>query len=627
MARRSRNEEAAMDSYFYARVRGEIVGTYAQAESDLADKLRRFTALFEAQDREKRAQLSAGTITKAEYDSWLRGQVFRGERWKAVRQECVDQIHRANETTARMLNGERRALFQRAANYSAYQIEQGTRGAVNFTLYDSATVTRLIQKRPKLLPDLKVGKRRDESWNGRGIQNAITQGIIQGESIPDIAKRIAHQTGERNRAALTRQARTAMTGAQNAGRVQAMWEAEDEGIKIQKKWIATLDKKTRDAHAELDGQIVDADQPFIVNGLEIMYPGDPNADPSLVYNCRCTLGWVYPDHPSAPGARRDNETGEVIGGVTYAEWEQGKTEPTPPAAEPTIAGVTRGEPAEPGIVFDSYKPDQYDSEYQQLRARCLQADAEFKRIANDRSIPLAEARRLASAQQTELERCLEQIETQYGIEAAAAQAQAKGIEFVPVKSKPGAFDEADAIRRIAGGDLTDGSCASLGFCYVAQSAGYDVLDFRDGDSRSLFSRECVSMLKSMQTAGADTKVGVAKSYATAGKRALLQAEEGKTYYFECAKHAAIVRKRGGELEYLELQSAQDSGWHRFSTYGIDRTLGWRFGAQKSGHGGFDVSAYMLDIEDMAKQDRFFKILGYMNTDTGKQRKGAEGHER
>lgn len=344
MARRSRNEEAAMDSYFYARVRGEIVGTYAQAESDLAEKLRRFTALFEAQDKEKRAQLSAGTITKAEYDSWLRGQVFRGERWKAVRQECVDQIHRANETTARMLNGERRALFQKAANYSAYQIEQGTRGAVNFTLYDSATVTRLIQKRPKLLPDLKVGKRRDESWNGRGIQNAITQGIIQGESIPDIAKRIAHQTGERNRAALTRQARTAMTGAQNAGRVQAMWEAEDEGIKIQKKWIATLDRKTRDAHAELDGQIVDADQPFIVDGMEIMYPGDPNADPSLVYNCRCTLGWVYPDHPSAPGARRDNETGEVIGGVSYAEWEQGKTEPTPPAAEPTIAGVTRGKP-------------------------------------------------------------------------------------------------------------------------------------------------------------------------------------------------------------------------------------------------------------------------------------------
>lgn len=336
MARRSRNEEAAMDSYFYARVRGEIVGTYAQAESDLAEKLRRFTALFEAQDREKRAQLDAGTITKAEYDSWLRGAVFRGERWKAVRQECVDQIHRANETTARMLNGERRALFQKAANYSAYQIERGTQGAVNFTLYDSATVTRLIQKRPKLLPDLTVGKRRDESWNGRGIQNAITQGIIQGESIPDIAKRIAHQTGERNRAALTRQARTAMTGAQNAGRVQAMWEAEEEGIKIQKKWIATLDKKTRDAHAELDGQIVDADQPFIVDGKEIMYPGDPNADPSLVYNCRCTLGWVYPDHPSAPGARRDNETGEVIGGVSYAEWEQGKTEPVKPEAAAAI---------------------------------------------------------------------------------------------------------------------------------------------------------------------------------------------------------------------------------------------------------------------------------------------------
>lgn len=327
MARRSRIESAYLESHEFARVRGEIVGTYAQAEAELTKKLDRFAKMFAAQDREKRAQIASGQITKQQYESWLRGQVFRGDRWKAVRQSCVDQIHRANETTARMLNGERRAIFQRGANYSAYQIERSTKGAVDFTLYDSATVTRLIKEQPKMLPDLKVGKRRDESWNGRGIQNAITQGIVQGESIPDIAKRIAHQTGERNRAALTRQARTAMTGAQNAGRIQAMHDAEDMGIKVKKKWIATLDKKTRDAHAELDGQVVDADKPFVVNGMEIMYPGDPNADPSLVYNCRCTLGWEYPDYPSAPGARRDNETGEVIGGVTYQQWEANKTTP------------------------------------------------------------------------------------------------------------------------------------------------------------------------------------------------------------------------------------------------------------------------------------------------------------
>ena len=316
-------EQAHADDLHFARLRGRIQRVYAQAESELTKKIEQFTKRYEAQDKIKREQLKNGEITQQQYESWLRGQVFRGERWQSVKQSAVDQIYRANKTATGLMNNERKALFQDGANYSAFQIEKGTHGAISFDIYDNATVTRLLKNDPKMLPDLKLGKRKDESWNGRGIQNAITQGIIQGESIPQIAKRIGQETGERNRKAMTRQARTAMTGAQNAGRMAAMRDAKEMGIRVKKKWIATLDSKTRDTHAELDGQEVDEDQPFVVNGMEIMYPGDPNAAPSLVYNCRCTLGWVYPDYP-ASGQRRDNETGEIIDDVTYREWEKGK---------------------------------------------------------------------------------------------------------------------------------------------------------------------------------------------------------------------------------------------------------------------------------------------------------------
>ena len=318
-------EQAQADDLHFARLRGKIQRVYAQAENELTKKIEQFTKRYEEQDKIKRKQLAAGEITQQQYESWMRGQVFRGERWQSVKQAAVDQIYKANQSATGMMNGERKALFQESANYSAFQIEKGTHGAISFDLYDNASVTRLLKDDPKMLPDLKIGKRKDESWNGRGIQNAITQGIIQGESIPQIAKRISRETGERNRAAMTRQARTAMTGAQNAGRMAAMHDAKEMGIKVKKKWIATLDSKTRDTHAELDGQEVDEDQPFEVNGMQIMYPGDPNADPSLVYNCRCTLGWSYPDYP-ANGERRDNETGEIIGGTTYKEWVTGKQE-------------------------------------------------------------------------------------------------------------------------------------------------------------------------------------------------------------------------------------------------------------------------------------------------------------
>ena len=47
--------------------------------------------------------------------------------------------------------------------------------------------------------------------------------------------------------------------------------------------------RTAHAHRLLDGQLADVDKPFKSELGDIMYPGDPTADPSNVYNCRCTI--------------------------------------------------------------------------------------------------------------------------------------------------------------------------------------------------------------------------------------------------------------------------------------------------------------------------------------------------
>jgi len=54
--------------------------------------------------------------------------------------------------------------------------------------------------------------------------------------------------------------------------------------------MAAIDNRTRQAHALLNGQLADPDEPFHSELGDIMYPGDPDADPANVYNCRCTLG-------------------------------------------------------------------------------------------------------------------------------------------------------------------------------------------------------------------------------------------------------------------------------------------------------------------------------------------------
>ena len=134
---------------------------------------------------------------------------------------------------------------------------------------------------------------------------------------------------------MTLHARTAMTSAQNGGRQERYQEAEDLGIKFKKVWLATFDDRTRETHADLDGQAVKSNEPFKIDGYEIDYPGDAHAAPEMVYNCRCTMTTELDDYPSNFDRRayeipsKDDETAphrvsHIIKNMTYREWEKCK---------------------------------------------------------------------------------------------------------------------------------------------------------------------------------------------------------------------------------------------------------------------------------------------------------------
>ncbi|MBP3396523.1 MAG: hypothetical protein J6L87_05050 [Clostridia bacterium] len=79
----------------------------------------------------------------------------------------------------------------------------------------------------------------------------------------------------------------------NRGRQDSYERARKDGVMLKRKWIATYDMRTRHAHALLDGQLAEVDEPFESELGPIMFPGDHTAHPSNVYNCRCTLGVKY----------------------------------------------------------------------------------------------------------------------------------------------------------------------------------------------------------------------------------------------------------------------------------------------------------------------------------------------
>lgn len=126
----------------------------------------------------------------------------------------------------------------------------------------------------------------DEIW--QTIQQQISEGLDKGEPIRDIAKRItrAFDAIDEGRASVI--ATTETHAAYGFSRNEAMKTA---GVKF-KKWIISGLPNVRHAHQIADGQIVPINQPFLVGGENLQYPGDPAGSPENTINCRCIIGGV-----------------------------------------------------------------------------------------------------------------------------------------------------------------------------------------------------------------------------------------------------------------------------------------------------------------------------------------------
>lgn len=118
------------------------------------------------------------------------------------------------------------------------------------------------------------------------ITQLVERGARDGLSVPDIARSLDTLFLEEiipNRTTVI--ARTETIRATNYGGQQA---AKSTGLRLQKTWLATRDGRTRDAHVDADGQTVDIDGYYDVDGELLEYPGDPSGSPENTIQCRCT---------------------------------------------------------------------------------------------------------------------------------------------------------------------------------------------------------------------------------------------------------------------------------------------------------------------------------------------------
>lgn len=288
---------------------------YSQASKEVQTKLDDYMRRFKIKDEIKRKALKKGLITEAEYKQWRTGQIMIGKRWEEMQTVLAQDLTNANRIAASMINDHTPDAYAIGSNYAAFEVEVGSMLNTSFTLYDRHTVERLVKENPKLLPKARVDIPKDLRWNKQKLNSAITQGVLQGEDLNKVSRRLRSVT-DMNRSSAIRNARTMMTSAENGGRFNSYLRAEDLGINIEKQWLATLDGRTRHSHAAQDGEHVPVKEEFS-NGL--MFPADPDGDPREVYNCRCTMVAVVGEtdptvNPSE--VYRDSRLGDM----DYEDW-------------------------------------------------------------------------------------------------------------------------------------------------------------------------------------------------------------------------------------------------------------------------------------------------------------------
>lgn len=254
------------------------------------------------------AYLSAPAEQKAEflarYQQAAYNFTLRNKWYKDMLDQVAYQISMANQRAIQYVNGNMLDIYM--VNYNQ-RVPGLNKVGVRFDIADAATVRRLIMEGKAILPQKTLSIPKDMAWNKKYINDQILQGILQGESMDDIAKRIfpeimrktdfAGMDGltkkaviRRNWIAARRTARTLVTGAENRGRLDRYRGLEEEGLILYKVWIATPDGRTRDWHISMDGQEVPTNEMFVDGlGNELEYPGDPGAEPETVYNCRCSM--------------------------------------------------------------------------------------------------------------------------------------------------------------------------------------------------------------------------------------------------------------------------------------------------------------------------------------------------
>ena len=170
-----------------------------------------------------------------------------------------------------------------------------------------------IVQHAKVLDDaFKTWPKDSTKW----LSGAIKDGVIKGDSIPVISRKIKDAL-DKSYSQAERIARTEILRSLGIGEQVAYDKAADLGVQVKQVWDATLDSRTRPEHASLDGQAM-------INGVFTTSVGNipgprRSGVASFDIRCRCSVNGEVEGF--SPSVRRIRGEG-LVPYQTFKTWAE-----------------------------------------------------------------------------------------------------------------------------------------------------------------------------------------------------------------------------------------------------------------------------------------------------------------
>lgn len=234
------------------------------------------TIVYNNSLKDIKSQISSFIEKYGVNDELSQAQAYKYNRLVNLEKTINEELNNLNKTVNMATDNHLINAYKDNYYSTAFALESASQFKIGYNKLDTASVRKALHT-----PLDKLAISNNSAIVKQNIKRSLATAIAQGEGFQKTTKRIQKDL-EKNANNARRIAVTEQGRIMNSARFEATERADNKGLQLTKTWIATIDDRTRDSHASLEGETVKFNETFS-NGL--LYPNDPAGPAEEVINC------------------------------------------------------------------------------------------------------------------------------------------------------------------------------------------------------------------------------------------------------------------------------------------------------------------------------------------------------